>query len=144
MLCMPSHRTLYGLISGARSLTHLPTATSFFSGGGGTSLSPFSLLLQLHIKQRGKVLWLLRHVRNSDQETAPWVLIWQYKEPEHDWSNITQAYRQWNVSTECQMRLYGCSEQTVVWTSLNSTYWITLSVWKKCYIKHWNGKSICS
>lgn len=27
MLCMPSHRILYGLGFGARSLTHLPTAT---------------------------------------------------------------------------------------------------------------------
>lgn len=40
----------------APDLSHTCQQQQVFFRGGGTSLSPFSLLLQLHIKQRGKVL----------------------------------------------------------------------------------------
>lgn len=53
MHCMPSHKILYGLGFGARSLTNLPTATRavwFFY-----ELSPIAVFLGLQVKQHDEM-----------------------------------------------------------------------------------------
>lgn len=50
MHCMPSHKILYGLGFGARSLTNLPTASVWFFLVFFYELSPVAIFLKLRVK----------------------------------------------------------------------------------------------
>lgn len=110
MLCMPSHRTLYGLGFGARSLTHLPTATSFFF---------FLLILHYYSFPASTIssmvkcfnIWesligLWRNRPNSFNLTAKITRAWL---EQHYTGSETMK-----VSTNCQMRL--CSQHKPFFT----------------------------